>query len=91
MNMQAHIDRLETQLKHWGETLDALVAKVDAAGADATFVRRRHVSDLQAKYHSAQLKIDELKAAGSEKWQTLRGGVDSAWKDLEHAFKDMKN
>jgi len=35
----------------------------------------------------AQAKLDEVKTAGSEKWETLKAGVESAWNDLEIAFK----
>jgi hypothetical protein len=53
--------------------------------------QRRRIDDLKAKYQVAQSKLCELKAAGSEKWATLKTGVESAWKDLEAAFKKMKD
>jgi len=32
-----------------------------------------------------------LKAAGSEKWDTFTTGVETAWSDLEAAFKKLKS
>jgi hypothetical protein len=32
-----------------------------------------------------------LKTAGAEKWDTLKTGMETAWSDLEAAFKKMKN
>jgi hypothetical protein len=86
-----NVGKLETQLKQWGARLDELVAKADRAGTTARIDNRRRIDDLKAKVHAAQAKLDEVKTAGSEKWETLRTGVESAWSELELAFKKLKN
>jgi len=88
---QEHMGKLETQLKNWGARLDQIVAKAEKAGSTVNVERRQCVDDLKAKYQVAQSKLGELKAAGSEKWETLKTGLDAAWGDLEAAFKKMKN
>ena len=90
-NTPAHMGKMEEQLKHWGTQLDHLVAKVEKAGADVNSERRKRVDALKAKYQAAQAKLSELKVAGGEKWDTLKTGVETAWSDLEAAFKKMKN
>jgi hypothetical protein len=90
-NTPAHMGKMEEQLKHWGAQLDHLVAKVEKAGADVNSERRKRVDALKTKYQAAQAKLSELKAAGGEKWDTLKTGVETAWSDLEAAFKKMKN
>jgi peptidoglycan hydrolase CwlO-like protein len=86
-----HVGKLETQLKQWGARLDELVAKADRAGTAARIDNRKRIDDLKAKVHAAQAKLDEVKTAGSEKWETLKTGVESAWSELELAFKKLKN
>ncbi len=86
-----NVGKLETQLKQWGARLDELVAKADRAGTTARIDNRRRIDDLKAKVHAAQAKLDEVKTADSEKWETLKTGVESAWSDLELAFKKLKN
>jgi hypothetical protein len=86
-----NVGKLETQLKQWGARLDELVAKADRAGTTARIDNRKRIDDLKAKVHAAQAKLDEVKTAGSEKWETLRTGVESAWSELELAFKKLKN
>jgi thiamine monophosphate kinase len=49
------------------------------------------IDDLKTKYQAAQTKLAELKAAGGEKWEVLKTGVESAWSELEAAFKKLKN
>jgi hypothetical protein len=88
---EEHVGKLETQLKHWGAQLDEFVAKADRAGTTARIDNRKRIDDLKAKVHAAQSKLEEVKAAGSEKWDTLKTGVESAWNDLELAFKKLTN
>ena len=88
---EEHVGKLETQLKQWGAKLDEFVAKADKAGTMARIDNRKRIDDLKAKVHAAQAKLDEVKAAGSEKWDTLKTGVESAWNELELAFKKLKN
>jgi peptidoglycan hydrolase CwlO-like protein len=88
---QADVGKLETQLKQWGAKLDELVAKADRAGTTARIDNRKRIDDLKAKVQAAQSKLDEVKTAGREKWETLKTGVESAWAELELAFKKLKN
>jgi hypothetical protein len=85
-NTQAQVGKMETRLKQWGARLDQIVAKTEKAGAQVSVERRKCVDELKAKYQAAQSRFGELKAAGSEKWDTFTTGVETAWSDLEAAF-----
>ena len=88
---QENLGKLETQLKQWGARLDEFVAKADRAGTAARIDNRRRIEELKAKVKAAQAKLDEVKTAGSEKWETLKTGVESVWSELEIAFKKLSN
>jgi DNA repair exonuclease SbcCD ATPase subunit len=88
---EGHVGKREAQLKRWGAKLDQLVAKAEKAGAEMKIERRKRIDDLKAKYQAAQSKLAELKAASGEKWGVLKTGVESAWNELEAAFKKLKN
>jgi hypothetical protein len=88
---EADVGRMETQLKEWGAKLDELSAKADAAGTAADTVYRKRIANLRAKYQVAHSKLDELRTAGSEKWDTFGTGVESAWNELRDAFKELTN
>lgn len=49
------------------------------------------VADLRAKQALAQEKLDELEAAGGDKWDTFKAGVESAYNELETTFKKLGN
>jgi histidinol dehydrogenase len=82
---------METRLEQYGAKLDRLVAKAKEAGAEARTDYRKRIDDLKAKYRVSQSKLDDLRAAGSERWDTVKAGVESAWAELEAAFKKLTN
>lgn len=87
---EANVGTMEAQLKQWGARLDGLIAKAAGAGADVKADYRKRVDDLKAKCQGAQARLDEARAAGSGKWKTLKTGVQSALKDIEAAFRGLK-
>jgi histidinol dehydrogenase len=82
---------MERRLEQFGAKLDRLVAKAKEAGAEARTDYRKRIDDLKAKYRVSQSKLDDLRAAGSERWDTVKAGVESAWAELEAAFKKLTN
>ena len=87
---EANIGRLEAQLSHWGAKLDELVGKVEEGALDVRNVNRKRMDELKAKHDAAHKKLEEFKAAGSEKWVHFKVGIEGAWGELEDAFKSLK-
>jgi hypothetical protein len=80
---------MEKRLKEWGAKLDELASKATAVGEEAIEKEKKAVAELRAKRDAVQTKVTEMKAAGSDKWQTIKLGVDSAYEELEAAFKKV--
>jgi hypothetical protein len=87
--IEAPIGKMETQLKQWGAKLDDMVAVAEEAGAEAKLDYRKRIDYLKSKHQAAQLKLDELRAVGSDKWETLKAGIESAWNEVEGAFEKL--
>jgi hypothetical protein len=85
----AHVGKAEKQLKRWGAQLDELAAKVAAAGTDIKADYLKHLEDLRLKHKAAQAKLDELKTASGEEWESFKAGLESAGNEVEVAFKKM--
>jgi hypothetical protein len=88
--MEANVEKMEEQLKRWAAQIDGLAAKAHKAGAQAEIEYRLSIDDLKAKRVIAQLKVDEFKTAGSEKWDGFKAGIELAWRDIEDAFQELK-
>jgi hypothetical protein len=86
-----HIGKMEAELKEWGVRLDKLVANAHASGTGAKIDYRNRLDDLSQKYAAAEARLTELKAAGINKWDAYKGGVENAWSELATAFTKLAN
>jgi hypothetical protein len=89
--VQAHVGKMEAELRQWGVRLDNLLAMADVAGTATRLDRRRRLDDLREKYDAATAKLAELKAAGTSKWEAFQGSVEIAWSELAEAFTRLAN
>jgi len=83
------VAKLEGQLALWGAHLKELVAKGEAAGEQAKIDSRKQLDELKTKLEHARAKLAEAKAAGEDKWDAFKHSVESSWKELEGAFKQL--
>lgn len=83
------VSKLEGQLKLWSAKLNELVAKVEVAGQETKIDARKHLDEVKTKLKVAQSKLDEAKAAGGDKWDKFKSGIESSWKELEGTFKRL--
>ena len=65
------------------------IASGNVSGQQAKIDSQKQLDQLNSKLQEAQSKLDEAKAAGSEKWETLKGGVEKTWQELEDGFKKL--
>jgi hypothetical protein len=86
-----HVGKMEAELRQWHARLDKLIAKADAAGTGAKIDYRNRLEDLREKYAVAEARLAELKAAGRSRWDTYKGGVDTAMSELAMAFTKVAN
>jgi hypothetical protein len=84
------VGRIETRLRQLGTRLDRLAAKADETGAEAKIEYRKQIDHIKEKHAVVQSKLNAFRAANGEKWDNFRGGVETAWRDLDDAFKSLK-
>jgi len=90
-NREEYIDHMTSQLKEWSRKIDELEFKARAAKADARISYENRIKDMKAKRESVNKKLQELKGAGSEAWESMTTGVEAAWDDFKHAFIEAKD
>lgn len=84
------VGKIETRLRQLGTKLDKLVAKADEAGSEAKTEYRKQIDNIKDKHAVVQSKLTAFRAAGGQKWENFKSGVEAAWHDLENAFKALK-
>ena len=87
----ARVARMEADLKSWGARLHKLRLQGHVAGSQPNLDYHKRLDDMEAKCDAAGTKLDELKAAGSTKWEILRSGIETAWSEVEAAFRLLAN
>jgi predicted nucleic acid-binding Zn-ribbon protein len=85
------VGKIEARLRQLGTRLDRLVAKADAVGTEVKLDYRQQIEHAKEKQVVVRDKLDAYRAAGGQKWDNFKGGVESAWHELEDAFKALKH
>jgi hypothetical protein len=84
------VGKIEARLRQLGTKLDSLAAKAAEAGADAKLDYRKQIDLIKDKHSLARSKLEAFRAANGQKWENFKEGVETAWHDLEKAFKALK-
>jgi len=90
-NREEYIDQMTAQLKEWSRKIDELEFKARAAKADARITYENRLKDMKNKRESVQTRLQELKGAGNEAWESMTIGVEAAWEEFKHAFTEAKD
>lgn len=88
INVEESLSKMEGQLKLWGAKLTEATGKV---GAQAKAESKKQLAELKIMLDDARAKLDEAEAAGHDKWETLKDGVEHAWEEIESTFKKLVN
>jgi uncharacterized protein YfiM (DUF2279 family) len=72
-------------MKSREEYIDKLAAK-----ADAKAEYEKQIRQMKDKRDTATQKLQELKGASSDAWDTLKAGSEAAWADLKSAVTTAK-
>jgi hypothetical protein len=80
--------KLETRLKGLG----AEIAKLREKGRDLKDEAKanwdRRMGDLETKRDAARAKLAEVGHSSTEAWKDVQKGAQSAWDELDNAFRD---
>jgi TolA-binding protein len=80
--------KLEAQLNE----LDAKIAELSEKGRDlkdeAKVKWDQKMADLETKRDAARAKLAEVGHSSAEAWKDVRKGAQSAWDELDKAFRD---
>jgi outer membrane murein-binding lipoprotein Lpp len=87
-NREEYIDQMTAQLKEWSRKIDELEFKARAARADARVTYEQRIKDMKSKREAVSTRLQELKGAGSEAWETMSTGVEAAWDEFKRAFTE---
>lgn len=88
---EAYQKKLEAQLEEADAKLQELEARRKETEADAQIEYDRRIERLNENIEKTKREIVKLEKSSGEAWDSIKGGVESAWKDLSEAVKDASD
>lgn len=85
---EAYRQKIEAELELAQARLAQWKAKAKVMAADGNVEYTKRVEELEQSVGATRAKLMELAAAGEDAWESLKGGVESAWGSLSSAFRD---
>lgn len=82
MKTKDEINNLAAELKNWSAQIDLLAAKTESAAADVRVKYIEELNDLHDKQNKATEKMEELREASGNAWETAKVTADKVWDDL---------
>ena len=83
---EAYKAKIDAQLKEWSIKIADLKAKAELAEANVKVEYLKQIELLSARKEKAQAKLEELKIAGDEAWESLKAGMEKAVSELKDAI-----
>ena len=90
VNLAKHAihDKLESQIKAAEAKLETLKARAEAAKAN---VEIKAIAELLTKKPLIQLKLQELKKTGGDRWEQAKADLETRIADFEKSVKGIES
>ena len=88
-----YVEKRQAEIDKWNTEIENLEAKITAAGADvkAKLEHEEHMNALRQQRDQARAKLAEIQAAGDDKWEDLKDGLESVWTSIKDGFEKVKS
>jgi peptidoglycan hydrolase CwlO-like protein len=83
-----YIQEFQTKVDEYQVKIDDLKVKAESASGTVKDELNQKIEMLTAKQEEAKGKIEEIKTAGADTWDTVKAGADSVLADLETLYND---
>jgi len=88
---KSYLSKMADQLKRIDKDIKELRNKADSVSVRTREEYNFVIADLKARRNTIEEKIKTAQSAGSEAWDTLKGGLDTSYNEFVKAFSDAVN
>jgi phage shock protein A len=86
-----YVEKMKTQLDELNAKMDKLETKSKDAKADAQEKYKEEMAKLRHQSKLAKGKLEELKSAGDDVWETMVAEMDKLGDAFKHSFNYFKS
>ena len=83
---EAYRQKIESQLKEWGENIEELKQKAAKVAGDLKADHETEIKTLIDKKNDMQKQLKEFMSTSDDAWKIMRKGMEKAATDLKKAF-----
>ena len=87
---QAYLDKMAAQIKEWGAKVEVLEAKAAKGAAGVRVDYHNQLESWRKQETVLQQKMEELRAAGADKFEILKSGVQNVWVEINKLLETTK-
>ena len=91
VDREAYRQKMEAQIKEWKAKIDELETRAGKVTAEARDEYHRFMERLRAYQKELPGKLNEMKHASGEAWESLKSGMEKAAADLGDALKEARS
>jgi chaperonin cofactor prefoldin len=84
---KTYLNWLDKKLKELETKLDEIKLQAHLGKADVKTEYSKQYEDLNRQRDKLRLKMDELKDSGGEAWDSLKDGLDGAYREMKTAVE----
>lgn len=86
-----YVAKMKSQLDDLNAEIDKLAAKSKGAKQDMQAKYKQEMADLRAQSGKARAKLDELKNAGEDTWESMVAEMEKIGDALKHSYNYFKS
>jgi predicted nucleic acid-binding Zn-ribbon protein len=86
-----YVEKMKSQLDDMNVQLDKLAEKSKNAKEEMQAKYKQEMADLRAQSSQARAKLDELKAAGEDSWDSMVAEMDKVGDAFKHSYNYFKS
>jgi len=91
MNRDAYVEKMKEHIDNLNENMKVLEAKAEEAQKDVRDKYDAQMLKLHAQSKLAVAKLDEMKAAGADTWETMVAEMEKVRDAFVHSFSYFKS
>jgi chromosome segregation ATPase len=86
-----YVAKVEGELDGLDKEVDGLKEKMQKLQGDAKAEYEARLAALTEKHQELRDRLDEIVAAGEDKWEELKGQAEHAWKAFQNSVNYFKS
>jgi hypothetical protein len=85
---KAYQEKMEAQLKEWGNKVEELKIKAEKLSADAKINAVKTIEAIKIKMAAGNENLKQLREAGEGSWEAVKTKLDAAGENIKKAIQD---